>query len=46
MQHAPDGTPLRPLDDSTHDVGMHLTYMDIAGIDMAVSQRYGGRFAG
>lgn len=36
MQHAPDGTPLRPLDDSTHDIGLHLKYMDIAGIDMAV----------
>ena len=36
MQYAPDGTPLRPLDDSTHDIGMHLKYMDIAGIDMAV----------
>src|SRR3972149_3679110 len=35
-QRAPDGTPLRPLDDSTHDVGIHLKYMDIAGIDMAV----------
>ncbi|MDP2917729.1 MAG: amidohydrolase family protein [Dehalococcoidia bacterium] len=36
MQRAPDGTPLRPLDDSTHDTGIHLKYMDIAGIDMAV----------
>ena len=36
LQHAPDGTPLRPLDDSTHDIGLHLKYMDIAGIDMAV----------
>ncbi|OGA13326.1 MAG: hypothetical protein A3H32_10015 [Betaproteobacteria bacterium RIFCSPLOWO2_02_FULL_63_19] len=36
MQHAPDGTPLRPLDDSTHDIDLHLKYMDIAGIDMAV----------
>ena len=36
LQHAPDGTPLRPLDDSTHDVAIHLANMDIAGIDMAV----------
>lgn len=36
LQHAPDGTPLRPLDDSTHDVAIHLEDMDIAGIDMAV----------
>jgi len=36
LQHAVDGTPLRPLNDSTHDVGLHLKYMDIAGIDMAV----------
>jgi len=36
MQRAPDGTLLRPLDDSTHDTNIHLKYMDIAGIDMAV----------
>lgn len=36
MQLAPDGTPLRPLDDSTWDVQIHLKYMDMAGIDMAV----------
>ena len=36
VQHAPDGTPLRPLDDATHDVTIHLKNMDIAGIDMAV----------
>ena len=36
MQRAADGTPLRPLDDSTHDIGIHLKNMDIAGIDMAV----------
>jgi predicted TIM-barrel fold metal-dependent hydrolase len=36
MQLAPDGTLLRPLDDSTHDVTIHLKYMDIAGVDMAV----------
>ena len=36
LQHAPDGTPLRPLNDSTHDVAIHLANMDIAGIDMAV----------
>lgn len=36
LQRASDGTPLRPLDDSTHDIGLHLKYMDIAGIDMAV----------
>lgn len=36
VQRAPDGTPLRPLDDSTHDITIHLNNMDIAGIDMAV----------
>ena len=36
MQRAPDGTALRPLDDATHDVSIHLANMDIAGIDMAV----------
>ncbi len=36
LQYAPDGTPLRPLDDSTHDITIHLKNMDIAGIDMAV----------
>ena len=36
MQYAADGTPLRPLDDSTHDIAIHLKNMDIAGIDMAV----------
>lgn len=36
LQYAADGTPLRPLDDATHDVEIHLRNMDIAGIDMAV----------
>lgn len=36
VQYAPDGTPLRPLDDATHDVNIHLKNMDLAGIDMAV----------
>ncbi|MBI2317406.1 MAG: amidohydrolase family protein [Betaproteobacteria bacterium] len=36
VQHAPDGTPLRPLDDATHDIAIHLKNMDIGGIDMAV----------
>lgn len=29
VQHAPDGTPLRPLDDATHDIAIHLKNMDI-----------------
>lgn len=36
LQYAPDGTPLRPLDDATHDITIHLKNMDIAGIDLAV----------
>ena len=36
LQHAPDGTPLRPLDDATHDITLHLKNMDVGGIDMAV----------
>lgn len=39
VQHAPDGTPLRPLDDATHDVSIHLKNMDIGGVDMAVLER-------
>jgi hypothetical protein len=36
LQRAPDGSIIRPLDDSTHDIDIHLKNMDIAGIDMAV----------
>ena len=34
--YTPDGRPVRPLDDSTHDIQIHLKNMDAAGIDMAV----------
>jgi predicted TIM-barrel fold metal-dependent hydrolase len=33
---SPDGRELRPLDDASHDIQLHLKNMDIAGIDMAV----------
>jgi aminocarboxymuconate-semialdehyde decarboxylase len=33
---APDGTILRPLDDASYVVEVHLKHMDLAGIDMAV----------
>jgi predicted TIM-barrel fold metal-dependent hydrolase len=33
---APDGTILRPLDDASWDIEIHLKNMDIAGIDMTV----------
>ena len=36
LQRDADGKILRPLDDSTHDIQMHLDYMDKAGIDMTV----------
>lgn len=36
LMRAPDGRLIRPLDDSTHDVQKHLSYMDLSGIDMAV----------
>ena len=36
VQRATDGTPIRPLNDSTHDITIHLRLMDTAGIDMAV----------
>ena len=32
----PDGRELRPLDDASHNIQLHLKNMDIAGIDMAV----------
>lgn len=31
-----DGKEIRPLDDASHDIHLHLKNMDIAGIDMAV----------
>ena len=33
---APDGTILKPLDDASWDIEIHLKNMDIAGIDMTV----------
>lgn len=36
LMRAADGKLIRPLDDATHDIQIHLTYMDTAGIDMAV----------
>jgi predicted TIM-barrel fold metal-dependent hydrolase len=36
LLRAPDGTILRPLDDASWDVEIHLKNMDIAGIDMTV----------
>jgi len=33
---APDGTILRPLDDASWDIEIHLKNMDLAGIDMTV----------
>jgi len=33
---SPDGREIRPLDDASHDIELHLRNMDIAGIDMAV----------
>lgn len=36
MMRAPDGRLLRPLEDATHDISIHLKNMDAAGIDMAV----------
>jgi len=33
---SPDGREIRPLDDASHDIQIHLKNMDIAGIDMAV----------
>ena len=33
---APDGKEIRPLYDADHDIPLHLEYMDMAGIDMAV----------
>lgn len=31
-----DGRGIRPLDDASHDIQIHLKNMDVAGIDMAV----------
>jgi predicted TIM-barrel fold metal-dependent hydrolase len=36
MMKAADGSLLRPLDDSTHDIRIHLKVMDAGGVDMAV----------
>jgi len=36
LMRTPDGRLVRPLDDATHDIQIHLKYMDAAGIDMAV----------
>jgi predicted TIM-barrel fold metal-dependent hydrolase len=36
LLRATDGRLIRPLDDATHDIQIHLEYMDAAGIDMAV----------
>ena len=36
LERAADGRLIRPLDDATHDIQIHLKYMDAAGIDMAV----------
>ncbi len=36
LVRAPDGTILKPLDDASWNVEIHLKNMDIAGIDMAV----------
>ena len=36
IQHSADGKIMRPLDDATYDIQIHLENMDIAGIDMAV----------
>lgn len=36
LMRAADGRLIRPLDDATHDIHIHLKYMDAAGIDMAV----------
>ena len=33
---SPEGKEIRPLYDADHDIELHLKYMDIAGIDMAV----------
>lgn len=35
-QRDASGTIIRPLDDATYDIQLHLKNMDIAGIDMAV----------
>ena len=32
----PDGREIRPMYDADHDIELHLKYMDMAGIDMAV----------
>ncbi len=36
LMRAADGRLIRPLDDATHDIHIHLRYMDVAGIDMVV----------
>lgn len=36
LMRTPDGRLIRPLDDATHDIRIHLKYMDAAGLDMAV----------
>ncbi len=33
---SPEGKEIRPLYDADHDIELHLKYMDMAGIDMAV----------
>ncbi len=33
---SPEGKEIRPLYDADHDIDLHLKYMDMAGIDMAV----------